>query len=151
MAYQGIFKPKNPQKYKGDANNIIYRSRWELVCMSKFDTHPNILSWSSEEIIIKYRSPIDGRVHRYFTDFFIEMQDKNGYIRKVLIEVKPKAQTVPPKPKSGKPTRGYLNEVKTWGVNEAKWKAAREVCAQEGWDFEILTEDEIFGKGKKGF
>ena len=151
MAYKGIFRPKNVHKYRGDATNIVYRSRWELVCMSKFDNHPGVISWASEEVIIKYRSPIDGKIHRYFTDFLIEIQDKNGYIQKILIEVKPKAQTVAPKARTGKPTRGYLYEVKTWGVNSAKWEAARGVCEQEGWQFMILTEDQIFGKGNRGF
>ena len=27
--YSGIFKPFNKKKYKGNVNNIIYRSSWE--------------------------------------------------------------------------------------------------------------------------
>lgn len=141
---QGIFKPKFPEKYKGDASNIIYRSSWERACMNKFDLHSDVIQWSSEETIIPYRSPIDGRMHRYFVDFFVKIRDRNGQIRTVLIEVKPKAQTVPPTPSKGKLTKRYLIEVQTWGVNDAKWKAARAYCKQHGYEFEIITEDNLF-------
>ena len=29
MSYKGKFHPTNRKKYKGDINNIIYRSLWE--------------------------------------------------------------------------------------------------------------------------
>jgi hypothetical protein len=142
MAYKGKFSPKNPNKYKGDPTNIIYRSRWELIVMSKLDDHPDVLEWSSEEIVIPYRSPIDGKIHRYFPDFFMRRRDKDGKTKSFLIEVKPKAQTVPPKVQ-GKPTKRYINEVATWGVNEAKWKMAEQYCADRGWDFIKITEDDL--------
>ena len=149
--HQGTFRPKNPCKYKGNVNNITYRSRWELMCMMKFDSHPDIIEWSSEEVVVKYISPLDLKVHRYFIDFKIVMRDKTGNVKTVLIEVKPKKQTTPPKVNtSAKPNRRYINEVATWGVNEAKWKAARLYCKERGWTFEIINEDHIFGKtGKK--
>lgn len=31
----------------------------------------------------------------------------------------------------------------TWGVNEAKWKAAEEYCKDRGWKFIIMTEHEL--------
>ena len=70
--YQGRFKPDNPQKYKGDSSNIIYRSGWELRLMRYLDKHPHVTRWNSEEIIVPYRSPIDGKMHRYFPDFYVE-------------------------------------------------------------------------------
>jgi hypothetical protein len=63
----------------------------------------------------------------------------------MLIEVKPKAQTVEPK-KQSTVTKRYLNEVFTWGVNSAKWSAAEEYCKDKGWKFVIMTEKEIYGK-----
>jgi len=141
--YQGKFKPKNPDKYKGDPTNIIYRSRWELVVMSKLDAHPDVIEWSSEEIIIPYRSPIDNRIHRYYPDFFMRRKDKDGKTKAFLIEVKPKAQTVPPKVQT-KATKRYINEVATWGVNSAKWKMAEQYCADRGWEFIKITEDDLF-------
>lgn len=143
MAYKGVFRPKNPKKYKGDPTNIIYRSRWELMLMQKFDSHPDVLEWSSEEIIIPYRSPIDNRIHRYFPDFHVKMRNRQGVIENVLIEVKPYAQTKPPAVQQGKPTRRYLNEVQTWGINSSKWKMAEEYCKDKGWKFQIITEKDL--------
>jgi hypothetical protein len=148
MAYQGRFKPKNPSKYMGDPSNIIYRSGWELKLMAFLDNHPNVLRWGSEEVIIPYTSPIDGRVHRYYPDFFVEQINMEGKKEKILIEVKPKNQTRPPElsnkltPK-GMISRKYLNEVKTWGVNQAKWKAAHNYCLDRGWKFQLMTETEL--------
>lgn len=110
--------------------------------MSYLDKHPHVLEWASEEVIVPYRSPVDGRVHRYFPDFLVKRINKSGIKETILIEVKPEYQTVPPKVQSRK-TQKYLNEVKTWGVNEAKWKAAREYCADRGWIFEIFTEKHL--------
>ena len=142
MAYKGKFRPNNPDKYKGDPANIVYRSRWELMVMQKLDSHPDVLEWGSEEIVIPYRSPIDGRVHRYFPDFYMKKRGIDGKIESVLIEVKPYAQTRPPIVQN-KPTRRYINEVATWGVNSAKWKMAEEYCRDRGWKFIIMTENEL--------
>ena len=153
MSYKGKFNPKHNHKYKGDPTNIIYRSLWELKLMSYLDSHPDIDKWSSEEFFIPYKSPIDGKYHRYFPDFWVKK--KNGQC--MVIEVKPDKQTKPPDPKnknktpSGRISRRYLNEVKTWGINEAKWKAAKEFCEDRRWQFKIMTEKELNIKypGKK--
>ena len=143
MAYKGKFRPINPSKYKGDPTNIIYRSLWERKLMSYLDNHKDILQWSSEEFFIPYRSPVDRRLHRYFPDFWIKKRSKDGQINNILIEVKPKKQTLPPEKKKRK-TKGYIKEVMTYGVNEAKWKAAIEFCKDRRWDFKIMTEDHLF-------
>ena len=143
MAYRGIFRARNPNKYKGDPSKIIYRSRWELMVMQKLDSHPDVLEWSSEEIIIPYRSPIDGKVHRYFPDFWVKKRDRQGNIVQDLIEVKPYKQTKQPAIMEGKPNRRYINEVMTWGINSAKWKAAQEYCKDRCWNFVIITEKEL--------
>jgi hypothetical protein len=142
MATQGFFKPKNPQKYKGDPTNIVYRSSWELKLMLYLDSKKEVISWASEEIIIPYRSPIDGKIHRYFPDFIVTKINSNGKKETVLIEVKPQKQTIPPEPK-GKINKRYLTEVANWGKNEAKWKAAKEYCEDRGWTFHIFTEKEL--------
>lgn len=140
--YQGRFKPKNPKKYLGDPTNIIYRSGWELKFMRFCDSHPNVIQWGSEEVVIPYISPIDGKVHRYFTDFIVKQLNTMGKKETLIIEVKPKAQTRPPEKKS-RVTKRYLTEVKTWGVNQAKWKAANEFCKDRDWKFKIVTEDDL--------
>jgi hypothetical protein len=143
MAYKGKFQPRNPQKYLGDPTNIIYRSRWELKFMGWLDSHPGVVQWGSEELIIPYRSPIDGRIHRYFPDFTVKKKTPDGKIDTVIIEIKPKVQCSPPKVQSGKPNKRYITEVQTWGINSSKWEAATNYCKDRGWKFEILTEIEL--------
>lgn len=140
--YQGKFRPINPSKYKGDPTNIIYRSRWEFVYMSRLDKDPTVIEWASEEHVIPYRSPLDNRIHRYFVDFYVKKRMENGKTECALIEIKPKKETIPPKV-TNKPTRRYITEVVKWGVNDAKWKAARAYCKDRGWEFEVLTEKEL--------
>jgi hypothetical protein len=139
--YKGWFKPTNPTKYKGDANNIIYRSSWERRVMKWLDEHPDVIWWGSEELYIPYRSPIDNRVHRYFPDFIAKMRQKNGLVMTYIIEVKPLAQTKQPVQK--KKTRKYLQEAATYVVNQEKWKAADIFCQEHGWKFMIMTEKEL--------
>jgi hypothetical protein len=142
MAYSGKFFPKNPKKYNGNVSQIWYRSLWERKAMVYFDLNDNILEWSSEEVVIPYLSPLDKRYHRYFPDFLIKVESKDGNIRTILIEVKPEKQTKPPE--IGKrATRRYITEIATWGVNEAKWKAATEYCLDRNWEFKFLTEKEL--------
>jgi hypothetical protein len=142
MAYKGKYQPSFPEKYKGDPTNIIYRSLWERKFMVYCDKNENVLEWGSEEIALPYRSPVDGRIHRYFPDFYIKVKESNGNIKKYLIEVKPKKQTVKPKtPK--RQTKGYIREVYEYAKNMAKWESAKEFCKDRNWEFKILTEDEL--------
>ena len=142
MAYKGKFRPKYPEKYRGDPTNIIYRSLWERNCMRYFDQNPKVLKWSSEEVIVPYKSPIDGRYHRYFPDFLIRVKNKQGVLETIMIEVKPFKETKEPKPQT-RLTKKYLYEVKTWGINKSKWEAAIEFCKDRKWKFMIITEKEL--------
>lgn len=142
MAYSGKYRPTYRKKYKGDPTNIIYRSLWELKFMKYCDLNENVLEWGSEEIVIPYISPIDNRVHRYFPDFYVRVRSKTGRIEKLIIEIKPLKQTTPPK-KQQRRTKRYITEVTTYAVNDAKWRAAREYCADRNWQFKILTEKEL--------
>ena len=135
MAYKGKFRPQNPKKYKGDYTKIIYRSGWELKFMNYLDRQPEVISWSSEEVIIPYKSPIDNKFHRYYPDFWVKTLKGES-----LIEIKPKRQTLPPK-ENPKHRRRYLKEVKTWGINSAKFAAAEQFCKSKGWEWRIITDD----------
>lgn len=137
--YSGKFKPKFPNKYRGDPTKIQYRSSWELQVFVYMDKNPDVVLWNSEEVVIPYVSPIDGRRHRYFVDIW--MKNRKGGV--YLIEIKPYSQSKPPK-KRNRVTKKYLNEVKTWGVNQAKWIAAKAHCEERGWTFKVLTEKELF-------
>ena len=136
------YKPSNPQKYKGDYNNIICRSTWERKFCRWCDLNESIISWGSEEFFIPYISPVDNRVHRYFPDFIIKLKEQSGKVKTYVIEVKPKKQTVPPVKKS-RVTKSFIHETKTYAVNQAKWKAAKEWCDDRLLEFKIITEDEL--------
>lgn len=140
--YQGTYKPKFPEKYKGNPTNIIYRSSWELKFFNWCDSNESVLKWSSEEIVIPYICPTDNKPHRYFPDAWIEIKDKAGDVKSYLIEIKPDCQTRPPAPQERR-TKRYLTEVMTWGKNSAKWAAAREYCRNRGYEFMILTEHHL--------
>ena len=142
MAYSGIYRPKNPKKYRGNPSNITYRSLWERKYMIYCDSTPSILEWGSEEVIIPYKSPIDGRSHRYYPDFYIKVREKSGKISKYIVEIKPKKQTKPPYGKD-KRTRAYKNAVLTFAVNRSKWDAAENYCEDRQMKFLILTEDHL--------
>ena len=111
--------------------------------MSRLDRDPNVIWWQSEETIVPYRSPVDNRIHRYYVDFTARLKTPNGGTRTVLIEVKPASQCKPPPLMEGRKTKRYINEVMRWGVNAAKWKAAREYCKDRGYEFIIMTEKEL--------
>ena len=136
------YKPSFPHKYKGDPNNIICRSSWERKFCHWCDLNENIIEWGSEEFFIPYLSPVDNRVHRYFPDFIIKVKENTGKIKTYVIEVKPQRQTVPPKKKS-RITKSFLYEAQTYAVNQAKWKAAAEWCADRLLEFRVITEKEL--------
>lgn len=141
MAYRGIYKPENPKKYVGNPNQIVYRSLWERKLMRYCDTNTKVISWASEEIAIKYYNPVKKRVARYYPDFYMEYIDKEDIKKKCLIEVKPAKETKPPQYK--RRTKGVLIAEAMFEQNQAKWKAAREFCLDNGWEFKILTEKEL--------
>ena len=147
MAYKGKFNPNNISKYKGNPTTIVYRSLWELKFMRYLDGHPNVLLWSSEEVVIPYVSPMDNKIHRYFPDFWIKIKDKDNNINTMLVEIKPLYQVNAPIVQK-KMTKRYLTEVKTYAVNSAKWKAAEDYCTDRKWIFKIMTEKDL-GIGKK--
>ena len=139
--YKGRFQPKNPKKYNGDADNIIYRSTWEVRVMKWLDEHPNVIWWASEELPIPYKSPLDNRMHRYFPDFIAKIKQKDGSVMTYIIEVKPLEQTKMPIQK--KKTQRYIREAATYVVNQEKWKAADIFCQEHGWKFMVMTEKEL--------
>ena len=137
MAYSGRFTPSNPQKYVGDYKNIIYRSSWECRVMNWLDKNPDIISWASEELTVPYKSPIDGKWHRYFPDFLVKMRTRDGQLKTLMLEVKPKKETTL---EGAKNIRDQAAAV----LNMAKWEAARAWCKQRGIMFRIVNENDIF-------
>ena len=134
---QGKYRLRLPSKYKGDPRNVVFRSSWEYKFMQWCDSRSAVQEWGSEEIAIPYISPVDGKRHRYFPDFYVKVNGK-----KYIVEVKPFRQTKEPKTQK-RMTKSYINEVFTWGVNQAKWKAATEFCKDYGMEFMLITEKEL--------
>lgn len=138
MYHKRLFKPIFPEKYSGDPTNIIMRSSWETMFANWCDKNPSIVRWSSEETIVPYRCPTDGKIHRYFVDFKITVREGKTF----LVEVKPAKQTLPPV-YPGRQTQRYLTESMLFIKNQAKWEAARNYCKDRGWEFKIITEKEL--------
>jgi len=113
------------------------------------DRHPDIIWWQSEEISVPYISPIDGKSHRYYPDVVLQRKVAEDKYEIIMIEIKPEKQTRAPDlskrnaTKTGRISRRYLNEVKNYGVNEAKWEQARNYCKQRGWRFAVMTEKHL--------
>ena len=133
---QGIFTPKNSQKYIG-RGSIRYRSSWELKFMNFLDEHPSVKQWASESISIKYQNPVAKKVKSYVPDFFIIYEDANGTRKGELVEIKPHKETT--LEAAGRSQRNQIQAA----VNQAKWESAQKYCKQMGWNFVILTEDEL--------
>ena len=140
---QGKFNIKNKEKYKGDYSNIVYRSSYELKFMQYCDLNESIDEWMSEEFYILYKDPFSGSTRRYFPDLFIKYKDKEGNIKKAVIEVKPKKDLREPEKNPKRKTRSWAYQVKTWAVNQQKWSAAEKYCKAKGWEFKIFHEDHL--------
>jgi hypothetical protein len=121
QSIKGRYKPKNPHKYNGNVKKITYRSLWERRFMLYCDKSDQIFKWSSEELYVPYLSPKDGEWHNYYPDFVVNTRDG----RVIMVEIKPNWQ-------------------KKFAINQAKWKFAEELCNKHGWEFKVMTENELF-------
>lgn len=139
---QGIFSPLHPEKYIG-GHRPRFLSSYELKFMRFADNNPNVLKWGSENVVIPYLSPLDGRIHRYMVDNFLLLKTKEGQTIKYLVEIKPAKQTVAPKTKNRKNKRSLLYEQVMYAQNTAKWAAAKQWCIKNGCKFLILTEEHL--------
>jgi hypothetical protein len=138
---KGKFMPKYPEKYVGDINNIVFRSKWEWRFMEFCDSNISISKWGSEEIRIPYLKPTTKKIHNYFPDFFIMYTNARGEVVKEIIEIKPKKEAVLTKKSTTYDKVAYV-------INMAKWEAAKQFCAAHGMVFRVLTEDSLFKTGK---
>jgi len=145
-ALRGRFVPKNPSKYVGNVNRIMFRSSWELRFMKWLDENNAVMRWGSEELAIPYVNPIkvdpNGRpvISRYYPDFIIMYKDTTGGVKKEIIEVKPMKESVL--------TPGMSERDKMmYAVNQAKWKAASIFAEAQGATFRVITEKTMFKQG----
>ena len=138
MSYKGLYRPTNPKKYVGNTKQIVYRSLHERRFMRYCDLNEDILFWASEELPVRYYSPLDKKWHRYFPDFVVKTVNNHKY----MIEIKPYRQALKPKPPKKK-TKSYMRESFEYIKNQAKWSAAREYCSDNGMKFKIITEKDL--------
>lgn len=136
---QGIFIPKNKQKFIG--SKAVYRSSLELRFMKFCDSNSKVLKWGSENVIIPYYNPLDNKMHRYFVDNFVQILEGDK-VKRYLVEIKPSSQLLPPKTKYRKKSN-LIYEQTMFITNQAKWQAAREWCNKKGLEFIIITEKHL--------
>ena len=110
-------------------------------CALPIYENPAVIWWASEELSIRYRSPIDQRIHRYFPDFIVRIKRKAGLEKTLVIEIKPHKQTL--KPVQKRKTKRFISEAATYAVNQEKWRAADIFCQEQGWEFLVLTEKDL--------
>jgi hypothetical protein len=144
---KSVYVPINPNKYKG-GQQIITRSTWEYRFCRFLDLNESVIEWMSEQPLIPYQNPNTGTVWNYHPDFTIRIKTQDG-VKTQMIEIKPKKQTRPPITE-GKRKKTVIYEALAWRLNTAKWAAAKSYCDQHGWEFKILTEDDIFVKSFRG-
>ena len=137
-SYRGLYRPTNPKKYVGNTKQIVYRSLLERRFMRYCDLNEDILYWASEELPVRYYSPLDKKYHRYFPDFIVKTVNNEKY----MIEIKPSRQAVKPKPPKKK-TKSYMRESFEYIKNQAKWQAAKSYCEDKGMKFKLITEKDL--------
>lgn len=151
MPKKGYYIPTYPKKVlmaENQQNNgmIVYRSSWERLFMYWCDHNQSVTKWSSEPFAIPYIKPTDFKTHRYYIDFYFECVDSNGGTKKYIVEVKPLAETMypkPPKKVTEKTTLSYQNRIDTYNINQAKWEAAIKFAKLNNLEFIIITEEDL--------
>lgn len=134
--HQGIYKPKNPNKYIGNTPPI-FRSSIELKFFKFCDDNTNVISWSSENIIIPYFDSVTNKWRKYYVDNFVKIQEGNN-IKKYLIELKDIKATKKPESKRGKKKANLLFEEATYKTNLCKWNFAKKFCKDHNMEFLLL-------------
>jgi TnsA-like endonuclease N terminal len=113
-----IFKEGFFTSKKNGGKKMHYRSNYELTVYKLLEKRVDVEEYEVEPIGVEYN--LNGSHRRYYPDLKVKFTDG----RIALWEVKPANQ-------------------KGWQINEAKWGAARNYCANRGWSFEVITEAEI--------
>lgn len=150
-SHKGWYKLVHPEKFlkvldetmqSSKDGYVQYKSSLELKFLRYCDLNKFIKNFSLEPFPIPYVKPTDGKVHRYYIDFYVEFM--SGH--KVLVEIKSFNETVKPlKPKKITPkTAQQFNEaIQTYLINISKWKACEEFAKSHDMKFMILTEREL--------
>lgn len=136
---QGYFRIDECLKYRGKTP-VIYRSSWEKMFCEYCERNPDIKWWSSESVEIRYYNPITKKHHTYYPDFLLRMADGST----IIVEIKPSFQLIrpdPPKRRTDQSVKRFMRTMKDYATNMAKAKAAKELAAQRGYKYLLVTED----------
>lgn len=130
---QGYINPSSCKKIfpQMKTDKIIYRSSYERKFIAWLENSEQVKNWGSECIRIPYLY-IDGKMHSYYPDYFVEMVDGT----KMVVEIKPSSQTK-------RPVNENTWVGKEYRKNMCKWKATMEFCQAKGYKFKIITEKTI--------
>ena len=130
---QGYINPSSCKKIfpQMKTDKIIYRSSYERKFIAWLENNEQVKNWGSECIRIPYLY-IDGKMHSYYPDYFVEMVDGT----KMVGEIKPSSQTK-------RPVNENTWVGKEYRKNMCKWKATMEFCQAKGYKFKIITEKTI--------
>lgn len=134
-AKRGYYFPLHPEKYVAENKTIIYKSSLEQRFMLYLDKNPMIKAWAYEPTSIKYLDVTTNKVRRYYIDFMVVVKGNPDKV--FYCEVKSKKETQ--KPKNSKNIKDNLLYLK----NLSKWKAATVHCQSKGYEFKIITEDQL--------
>lgn len=80
-------------------------------------------------------------MRRYFVDFLIQAVSTDNEVKSFLVEVKPRAQTKPPR--NRKNQTALLEAARTYQINQDKWKAASAWAKAQGIEFRVLDEYDL--------
>ena len=152
VCLEGVFKPKFLKKWLNQ-KPIRFLSNYERQAFKFLEKHPAIISLGSETVIIPYRCPFDkNKVRKYMVD--LELHFSDG--KKILVEIKPDKQGVDrkdPRKRKNIPTDmnskkgiSYLNAIRTYDINSAKWDSAKDFCKKCGYDDFQIWGEKAFSK-----
>ena len=64
-------------------SRIVYRSLWERKLMVYCDTNNKVLEWERGNYHTLPFSPWDNKVHRYYPDFYMKVEQKKWEMEKI--------------------------------------------------------------------
>jgi hypothetical protein len=73
----------------------------------------------------------------------VKYKDKDGNTRTLVVEIKPAKDLKMPETNPKRRTKSWAYSVKMWVINQAKWEAAKNWCADRKYEFKIFTEKEL--------
>jgi cell division septation protein DedD len=73
----------------------------------------------------------------------VKYKDKDGNARTLVVEIKPAKDLKMPETNPNRRTKSWAYSVQMWAINQAKWEAAKNWCADRKYEFKIFTELEL--------